>query len=209
MFTIHPLLATPSAVNCQVVFDDVAQKLLIANTVGVIPTDTVYGVVACAADQAAVERLYALKDREGKPGTIIAAGIEQLVELGLKARYLKAVEQYWPGSISVIIPCGPELQYLHQGKFSLAVRIPNHPQLLKLLGQTGPLLTSSANHPRQTTAHTMQEAKDYFHDEVDFYVDGGDLADHQPSTIIRIIDDAIEVIRDGAVKVNEAGRADL
>ena len=187
-------------------FEGVAKKLLTAKTIGVIPTDTVYGVVGRTADQDAVSRLYALKDRDGKPGTIIAASIDQLVELGLKYRYLKAVEQYWPGAISVIIPCGPELQYLHQGKFSLAVRIPKHPKLQKLLVETGPLLTSSANHPQQATAHTVQEAKDYFHDEVDFYVNGGDLTDHQPSTIIRIVDDAIEVIREGAVIIDQSGR---
>jgi len=188
------------------VFDSIAQKLLQPGTVGVIPTDTVYGVVARATDQAAVGRLYALKDRDSKPGTIIAASIDQLSELGLKYRYLKAVEQYWPGPISVIIPCGPDLQYLHQGKFSLAVRIPNQAELQRLLTETGPLLTSSANHPNQATAHTVDEANKYFADEVDFYVDGGDLTDHQPSTIIRIVDDAIEIIRQGAVTIDEAGR---
>ena len=187
-------------------FSDVAQKLLQPGAVGVIPTDTVYGVVARAADQAAVARLYALKDREGKPGTIIAASLDQLTELGLKHRYLKAVEQYWPGAISVIVPCGTELAYLHQGKLSLAVRIPNHTGLQQLLAETGPLLTSSANHHNQVTAHTVTEAQKYFGAAADFYIDGGDLTDHQPSTVIRIIDDAIEIVRQGAVTIDEAGR---
>lgn len=184
-------------------FDDVAQKLMIAGAVGVIPTDTVYGLVARASDEQAVQRLYALKHRENKPGTLIAASTEQCVSLGLKARYLKAVEQYWPGAVSVIIPCGPELAYLHQGKYGLAVRIPDHPELLKLLEQTGPLLTSSANHPGEPTADTVDEARAYFGDKVDFYVDGGDLTSHQSSTVIRIVDDAIEILREGAVKIQE------
>jgi L-threonylcarbamoyladenylate synthase len=184
-------------------FDDIAQKLMVDGTVGVIPTDTVYGLVARAGDRTAVQRLYDLKLREGKPGTLIAADIDQFVELGLKARYLKAVEQYWPGAVSVIIPCGPELTYLHEGKFGLAVRIPDHPELLKLLERTGPLLTSSANHPSEPTATTVDEARSYFKDEVDFYVDGGDLSGHQSSTIIRIVDDAIEIIREGTVKIQE------
>lgn len=184
-------------------FNDIAQKLAQPGAVGVIPTDTVYGLVARASDKTAVQRLYDLKLREGKPGTIIAAGIDQLVELGLKARYLKAVEQFWPGAVSVVIPCGPELAYLHEGKYSLAVRIPDHPELLKLLEQTGPLLTSSANHPGESVANSLEEARKYFGERVDFYADGGDLSGHQPSTVIRIVDDAIEILREGAVKIQE------
>ncbi len=171
--------------------------------IGVIPTDTVYGLVARAADKEAVARLYALKSRENKPGTLIAANIEQLEELGLKHRYLKAVEQFWPGAVSVIIPAAdPALAYLHQGKMSLAVRIPADKKLNKLLQQTGPLLTSSANPPGKPEAGTIEEAKKYFGDKVDFYEDGGDLSDRQPSTVIRIIDDAIEVLRQGAAKID-------
>ena len=184
-------------------FDTISEQLAIPGAVGILPTDTVYGLVARASDQHAVQRLYELKQREGKPGTLIAASVDQLVELGLKARYLKAVEQYWPGAVSVIIPCGPELQYIHEGKFSLAVRIPDTPKLHALLTQTGPLLTSSANYPNEPVANTVAEAKNYFHDKVDFYVDGGNLSNHEPSTIIRVVDDAIEVIREGAVKIEE------
>lgn len=186
-------------------FDDAQDHLKKAAAVGVIPTDTVYGLVARASDPAAVERLYNLKQREGNPGTIIAASIDQLEALGLKRRYLKAVEQFWPGAVSVIIPVAdPALKYLHQGKQSLAVRIPDHPELLKLLEQTGPLQTSSANPTGQPTANTVQEARGYFKNQVDFYVDGGDLSANQPSTVIRIIDDAIEVLRPGAVDVGDA-----
>ncbi len=185
-------------------FDNAVQNLQSDGTVGVLPTDTVYGLVCRAADQAAVSKLYDLKHREGKPGTVIAANIEQLIQLGLKPRYLKAVEQFWPGAVSVIIPCSdPALAYLHQGKYSLAVRIPDRPELLQLLRQTGPLLTSSANHPGQPVAETLSAARDYFADTVDFYVDGGDLSGHQPSTLIRIVDDAIEILREGAVKIQE------
>lgn len=174
--------------------------------VGIIPTDTVYGLVASAHDQAAVKRLYDLKGREGKPGTIIAASLEQLEQLGLKHRYLKAVEQYWPGAISIVIPAAnPNLEYLHEGVSSLAVRLPADPELTKLLQQTGPLLTSSANHPGEPVADSLQEARDYFGNGVDFYVDGGDLGGREPSTIIRVIDDAIEVLRQGAVTIENNG----
>jgi L-threonylcarbamoyladenylate synthase len=181
---------------------DVAGQLAHPGSVGIVPTDTVYGIVARAEDKAAVERLYELKHRVNKPGTLIAANLKQLEELGLKHRYLKAVEQFWPGAISVVIPVGdPKLAYLHRGKQSLAVRIPRQGQLKKVLLKTGPLLTSSANPPEAPPAVNLMQAKAYFHNEVDFYEDGGDLSDRKPSTIIRVVDDAIEVLRQGDEKV--------
>jgi len=186
--------------------EDIAKLLARPGSIGVIATDTIYGVVARATDQAAVARLYRLKDRHHKPGTVIASSVDQLVLLGIKRRYLKAVEQFWPGAISVIIPCGEELSYLHQGLRSLALRIPDVAPLRELLERTGPLLTSSANAPGQPPAINRAMAENYFKDEVDFYQDGDNLENHQPSTIIRIVDDAIEIVRPGAVRINESGR---
>jgi tRNA threonylcarbamoyl adenosine modification protein (Sua5/YciO/YrdC/YwlC family) len=187
--------------------EEIIKKLQPSGAVGVIPTDTVYGLVARAEDSEAVARLYALKHREQKPGTLIATSIDQLVNLGIKRRYLTAVAQFWPGAISVIIPAAnPNLTYLHQGKMSLAIRIPDFAELSSLLEKTGPLLTTSANEPGKPTAETIEQAKAVFGDRVDFYVNGGDLSNHQSSTIIRIVDDAIEIIREGAVKIDENGR---
>lgn len=184
---------------------DVTARLL-SGSVGVIPTDTVYGLACRAADKPAVARLYALKRRENKPGTVIAADLQQLVDLGLKARYLKAVERFWPNPLSVVIPCDETQAYLHQGKRSLAVRIPADESLRGLLSRTGPLLTSSANQPGEPPATTLAEARAYFDDQVDFYVDGGNLAGRLPSTVVRVVDDAIEILRPGALNIDENGR---
>lgn len=178
-----------------------AQSLSQPGTVGVIPTDTVYCVVARALDRDAVARLYWLKHREGKPGTIIAATIDQLVGMGFKRRYLQAVVRYWPGAVSVVVPC-PDLAYLHKGVQSLAVRIPDNIPLGELLDRTGPLLTSGANQPGDVPANTVAEASHTFGDAVDFYEDGGDLTGRKESTVIRIVDDAVEIVRPGAVHIN-------
>lgn len=172
--------------------------------VGVMPTDTVYGLVARAADVKAIERLYMLKNRNSgaKPGTLLAASIDQLVKLGFKRRYLVAVEHYWPGRISVVVPTGPVLSYLHLGRYSLAVRIPDKSKLVELLNATGPLLTTSANQPGGRPAQSIDEARQYFGSKVDFYVDGGKMLG-QASTVIRIVDDAVEVLRRGSVNIDE------
>jgi L-threonylcarbamoyladenylate synthase len=202
-------MPTANQTNMQI-FTDMHDPKLVAllnqGAVGVLPSDTVYGIMCCAADEAAVARMYQAKHRENKPGTLIAANIQQLVELGIKERYLKAVEHFWPGAISVLIPHYP-LNYLVDARTgAIAVRIPNDPDLLKLLEQTGPLQTSSANLAGEPVATVLSEAQDYFGDTIDFYVDGGDLSGRPPSTVIRIVDDAIEIIREGAVKIDENGR---
>lgn len=185
---------------------DEAVAILLKGGVGVMPTDTVYGLVARAADEAAVARMYSLKRREHKPGTVIAASIDQLVELGVPRRYLTAVENLWPNSLSVEIPLGHRLTYLHQDTGRQGYRVVADESVRAVLEQTGPLVTSSANQPGEPGSTNIQQAIEYFHDTVDFYVDRGDLSGREPSTIIRVVDDAIEVIRPGAVKIDENGR---
>jgi len=181
-------------------------SLLKNGAVGVLPSDTVYGVMCRAADEKAVARLYEVKHRENKPGTLIAANIAQLVELGLKERYLKAVQHFWPGAVSVRIPHYPPNYLVDIPTGTVAVRIPDNEPLLTLMEQVGPLQTSSANLTGQPVATQLAEAQAYFGDTVDFYVEGGDLSNRPPSTIIQIVDDVIEVIREGAVKIDENGR---
>jgi L-threonylcarbamoyladenylate synthase len=180
--------------------------ILLAGGLAIIPTDTQYGLVACASNQVAVVKLYKVKQRDKKPGTLIAASVGQLVELGLKARYLKAVESYWPGPISIVIPVGFDLPYLHLGKMTLAVRIPNDKNLTDFLQKSGPLLTTSANNPGDQPAGSIVEAKKIFRDKIDAYVDGGDLSGRKPSTVIRVVDDAVEVLREGASTIDPSGK---
>ena len=177
-----------------------------AGGVGIIPTDTVYGLVCAANNEQACKRLYALKDRDTKPGTIIASSIDQIVSLGIKRSYLRGAEEFWPHSISVVVPCESNLSYVHLGQNSLAVRVPKSAEFRSFLDKSGPLLSTSANMPGEPTALTVGEAQQIFKDTVDFYVDGGSLDGRNPSTVLRIVDDAVEVLRQGAVTIDEAGR---
>ena len=191
------------------IFQDLQDQALLSmiteGKVGILPTDTVYGLVCRADNEEAVTRLYSLKHREHKPGTVIAADSEQLVALGLQARYLKSFDRYWPGSVSAIIPTRGS-EYLRQGVDGLAVRIPADPKITEFLRKVGPLLTTSANMPGEQTATNLEQARAYFGDQVDFYVDGGDMGGRPASTVIRIVDDTIEVLREGAVIIDETGR---
>ena len=68
------------------------------------------------------------------------------------------------------------------------------------------MLTSSCNQPGENPADNISEAIAYFGEKIDAYVDGGDLSEREPSTLIRVVDDIVEVIRVGSVKIDESGR---
>lgn len=176
-----------------------AAKLIKQGKIGVMPTDTVYGVVASALSPEAVGQLYRLKNRQVKPGTIVISSIQDLAHLGIGNVNKEILQEYWPGAVSIVLPSVTE--YLHQGKGSLAVRLPESKIINRLLSVTGPLMTSSANTPGGPPSTTIKEAMSYFGDSVDFYVDGGYVSNEKASTVIQISDGVVEVLREGAVKL--------
>jgi L-threonylcarbamoyladenylate synthase len=187
-----------------VVSRDDAIKCLLKGGVGILPTDTVYGLVARALDPAAVTRLYALKQRERKPGTLIAADISQLRQLGVLEVPLQHILRYWPGPLSAVLPIDQQFSYLHQGLGDIAMRIVADEDVKAILLHTGPLLTSSANSPGAPGSVNLEEAWNYFQTNVDFYVDGGDRASQPPSTIVKpTTDGTLQLIRQGSVVVDK------
>ncbi|HKU19028.1 MAG TPA: L-threonylcarbamoyladenylate synthase [Candidatus Saccharimonadales bacterium] len=180
-------------------FDDPRlREMLLAGAVGVLPTDTIYGLVASAHAPQAVARLYKLKEREQKPGTTIAADVEQLIRLGLPEELVRRVAHLWPNSLSIEIPGGEQLAYLQQNTGRSAFRVVPDERVRSLLTAVGPLVTSSANHPGMAPANTIAEAQAYFGDDVDFYVDAGDRSNRPPSTIARLLPNGeLEIIRQG------------
>lgn len=172
--------------------------------IGVIPTDTVYGLVAQASNEEAVQKLYQTKRRELPPGTMIGATIESFADLGFDRSQLERVAHYWPAALSVVLDATNIPVYLKQNRDALPVRIPTMTSLAALLNQIGHLMTTSANAPKQPTSTSVQMAMDYFGDEVDFYVDGGDLSGRPPSTIIGFDPDGkIIVYRQGAAIIED------
>jgi tRNA threonylcarbamoyl adenosine modification protein (Sua5/YciO/YrdC/YwlC family) len=189
-------------------FNDLADPALVdllrAGAVGVLLTDTVYGLVGSARIPKTALRVIDAKGRKYKPGTLVAANVKQLIELGIKRDSVRAAERFWPGAVSVVLPTEPGLDYLHIGMESLAVRIPDRPELLSLLEAVGPLLTTSANRPNEPMVKSIEEAQEIFGNRLNFYVDGGRLASPLASTIIRIENNIIEILRQGVVAIEQA-----
>ncbi len=182
--------------------------LIARGAVGVLPTDTLYGLVAPAANRQAVTRLYALKSREQKPGTTIAASTEQLIQLGVEPTIVAQVARFWPAPLSIVLPQGDNLDYLHQGVGESPFRVVDDEALRAFLEQTGPLVTSSANQPGEMPASNLTEAQAYFGDQVDYYVDGGVRNDRQPSTIAGLMPEGhLQIFRKGAAQIRPEDQA--
>jgi len=178
--------------------------ILKKNGIGVLPTDTLYGLVGRALSKKAFDRIFEIKKRDSKsPFIILISSIEdlKLFDVEIDENTEKILKKYWPGKISIILPCNSkEFFYLHMGKRTLAFRIPDKRELLELLRKTGPLLAPSANYLGEREALTIDEARKYFFDKVDFYVDGGTLKSLS-STLIRIENGKIIVLRRGAIRI--------
>jgi L-threonylcarbamoyladenylate synthase len=173
--------------------------------IGVIPTDTLYGVVGLALNVDVVEKIYEIKQRDDdKPFIILISDISDLdsFQITLSKEQQEYLSNVWPGAVSVILSCpGNEFKYLHRGKESLAFRLPDDEELREFLGKTGPLVAPSANIQDQDPAFTIERAKDYFSDNVNFYIDAG-LLKAESSTLIDLTSDQPKILRQGNVKIN-------
>lgn len=175
--------------------------VLAKDGVGVMPTDTTYGLVGSAFFKQAVERIYELKERDlQKPYIVLINDIKDLEKFSIfsdettKATLVKV----WPGKVTVILSCeSEEFTYLHRGTNTLAFRLPGNNDLRDLLYKSGPLVAPSANPQGQPPAESIEQAKEYFGDKVDFYQDGG-LLKSLPSTIISLLNGKFNVVRSGA-----------
>jgi L-threonylcarbamoyladenylate synthase len=172
--------------------------------VGIIPTDTMYGIVGSALSEDVVERIYKLKERDAKkPFIILISSMDDIETFKIdKEKNKQLLNQLWPGKISIILPCPyEEFSYLHRGQNKVAFRLPDKKDLLEILKETGPLVAPSANYEGMEPARTSKEAKKYFGDKIDFYLDGGKI-ESLPSTLVEIDNGKLNILRQGSAFIN-------
>lgn len=185
-----------------------AIEILKRGGIGVMPTDTIYGLVGSALQPDTVEKIYAARERDKKKPLIILISDQlDLLLFGIipNQQMKKLIDRFWTDQptvkkiaappTTIIFPCPLRgLKYLHRGQKTLAVRRPRDQWLRDFLRATGPLAAPSANPAGQPPAATIVEAKKYFGDKIDFYLDGGILKG-KSSTIIGLKNDKIKIVR--------------
>lgn len=154
--------------------------------VAVIRTDTLYGLVAKYDNEQAVEKVYVHKERdEDKPCIVL---IPDATYVPAHQDVIKRLTDEYRGvATSIVVPKSAEPDWVTRGQDSVAYRIPQDENLRALLRHTGPLIAPSANPQGLPPARTVEEARAYFGQSVDYYLDGGAVPrEAAASQVIRV-----------------------
>ena len=167
-----------------------------------IPTETVYGIGVDPLSQAAVDKIFNLKERdENKPLSILVHSFHDLIKLKIISKVPEIVELYWPGPLTIIVES--ELNFADgvgtKNPNSIGVRVPDNELTLELLKKTGPLAVTSANISGQEDITNERDAEAVFGDKIGHYLQGSALHG-SGSTIVDFRDEEFKVIREGPLK---------
>jgi len=174
----------------------------------VYPTDTVYGLGCNPTNEDAVRRLSEAKKRNQRPIPVLCSSNGAAMKLvKMNQRALELARRFWPGPLTIVAPLKRSLPFpLHQGTGTLGVRVPAMPLCVTLIEACGGWLTgTSANLSGLPSARTAAEAASQLGDQVDLILDGGKLEGLE-STVVRAVDDGIQVLRVGPVRVTDETR---
>jgi L-threonylcarbamoyladenylate synthase len=187
-------------------------SILVGGGVAVIPTDTVYGLSAGAFRGAAVERVFAIKQRPAEkrvPILLATAADLSLLVSDVPEPAWSLISHFWPGPLTLVLPARPSVPHaITQGGGTVAVRVPSGRTCLQLLETVGePLVGTSANVAGRPPAGTGAAALRDLGGAVDaILVDDAAVGGGPPSTVVELTDRECVVHRKGGVTVDDLRR---
>jgi L-threonylcarbamoyladenylate synthase len=169
-----------------------------------MPTDTLYGLAVDPFQDAAVERLFAVKERDrGRALPLIAADVAQVTRcigtLPPLAAHLGS--RFWPGPLTLLLSAPAALSAaVSAGTSRVGVRVPDHAVARGLCAACGvPLTATSANVSGEPASASPDEIARTLADRIDVLVDAGMAPGGAPSTIVDVTGIAPELVRAGAI----------
>jgi tRNA threonylcarbamoyl adenosine modification protein (Sua5/YciO/YrdC/YwlC family) len=175
-----------------------------AGQVVVLPTDTIYGIVARAHDPDAVASLFSLKGRDPSvPVAVLCADAAQALALvepaAVTAAVTLAAERGWPGALTLVLPRRADVALaLGEPETTIGVRCPDHAFVQAVAREVGPLAATSANLHGQPTPVDAEGVADELGEGIAVVVDAGRL-EGKASTVIDATLPVWRVLREGAV----------
>jgi len=175
----------------------------------VYPTDTIYGLGVDAYNAKAVQNLLALKGRPpGKPVSVLYANTEAVLRdfKHLNDFQQKVVRRLLPGKITLILPTDLHCQFPKEitADNTLGVRVIDLEALNCILRQfPHPITTTSVNPAGQPPARSVAEILSYFGDQISLILAHDKTTDSVPSTLVKVGENALAIIRPGAVSAVE------
>lgn len=175
--------------------------------VGIFPTDTAYGIGCRMDNEDAVKRIYDIRHRPAEKSLLV---LVSSVEMANKYVYIEKevekelINKFWPGGLTIIFKCkkGKVLPIVNAGKDTLAVRLPNHPVLKKIINEVGaPIVAPSANFSGEDTPIAFSDVDPHLMQKVDFVINGV-CTIKGISTIIDVTTQPWKVVRKGVVEIH-------
>ena len=173
--------------------------------VAVFPTDTVYGIGCNPYNVNSVKKIYEIKSRaEVKSLPVLAYSLEVVKEITSIDKFTeKIIKKYWPGPLTLILELKDQkLKKSLNLQNKIAVRIPDSDCTLKLLEKCELVVGTSANISGNASYtdpnNCIKNIKNY-----DLFLNGGTITSKGESTIIEIKNEAIKIIREGALKMED------
>ncbi len=181
-------------------------EILKAGGVVVFPTETSYGIGCDATNARAVRKVFAIKGRpDGKGTPLIVESLAVAERWGVFSPTAKKLaKNYWPGALTIVAPLpvgSPIAKAVLQDK-TIALRVSGNAvarALAKGLGR--PLVATSANLSGQPPCYSVRAFLRQVPQGVDACVDVGALPKRKPTTLVKVIGDTMEVLRQGTIRL--------
>ena len=165
------------------------------------PTDTTYGIGCDIFNKKGVKKIYQIKQRDPrKPFSFICADLSDVANYCQVSNFaFKTMRRNLPGPFTFVLEATrvvPDLLTTKQR--TVGIRIPDNSIALSIVRELGhPLVTTSANVSGAEPYHDPMEIEEHLGKMFDFVIDGGILLG-DPSTVISLVDDQVEVLRQGS-----------
>jgi len=195
---------------------DRAAAILRAGGLVALPTETVYGLGANALDPAAVERIFAAKERPSwDPVIVHIADTGMLDELvsdipdSTRSRIDRLMEAFWPGPLTLLLPRSSAVpDVVTAGRPLVGIRMPAHPVALELIRRAGvPVAAPSANLFSHISPTTAAHVLDDLDGRIDAVLDAGPTEHGVESTVLGPCQSPMVIYRPGAVTAEQIGAA--
>ncbi len=168
----------------------------------ITPTDTVYGIMADATNDDAVKKVYDAKKRSyDKPLIVLVNSIEMLDDYVLEIDDItkRIINKYWPGPLTILFKKNDKLSKYVSNNEYVGIRYTGNKVINNILKEfKKPVVSTSANISNKEVVTEVSMIPSELLEKVDFVLDGGKLSS-ESSTIIKVEDGKIEILRDGSL----------
>ena len=184
------------------------KEVIDAGGVIIFPTDTVYGIGCNCFNEEAIDKLFEFKQRDyQKPINVLAGSIAQIESIAYikSEKERKLIEDFMPGALTVILDKKDNISNLLTSNLkTVGVRIPNNKIALEIISKCNyPLATTSVNISGEEAGIKLTDFVANFSGKVDIIIDGNISLLKQASTIVRVDDDKVNVLREGTVIIDK------